>query len=74
MTKEDMRKYFSIVEDYDGDKINPSYYYCQIYADKCQTIELDCFCIRQNDVEDINNFNEIEDFVLNYVKNCLNIE
>lgn len=71
MTREEIRKHISIIEDHDEDETNPARYYCQVYTDEEQTIEWDYFCIRQNDVEDIDNFSQVEDFAIDNMKNYL---
>lgn len=61
-----IRRRISIVDDYCEDiSDNPCYYFCQVYKDVDQTIELDDFCIRKNDVVDINNYDEVEAYAIN---------
>ncbi|MCR5453164.1 MAG: hypothetical protein K6F00_11110 [Lachnospiraceae bacterium] len=71
MTNEEIRKHLSIIEDHDEDKDDPVSYFCQVYADEDQEVELDSFCIRKSDVEKIDDYTQAEKFAIDYVKECL---
>jgi len=71
MTDDEISKRLSFVEDDDGDEYNPVCYYVQVYADEDQTIELENFCIYRNDIEDIYDFDEVEEYAIDNVRECL---
>ena len=72
MTDAEIRKRLSITDDYcTDDAENPTYYFCQVYADEDLSIELEYFSIRKDDVENVDDFELVEKYAIEHAREIL---